>query len=85
MNGASLDLRGVECRLLEFLMTHPGRAFNRHQLLLEVWGGEADVDERTVDVNVQRLRKLLDTPDAGSCIQTVRGFGYRFVSSASHV
>jgi two-component system phosphate regulon response regulator PhoB len=83
VHGASLDLRGVECRLLEFLMTHPGRAFNRHQLLLEVWGGEADVDERTVDVNVQRLRKLLDTPDADSCIQTVRGFGYRFVSPAS--
>ncbi len=84
-HGAARDLRGVECRLLEFLMTHPGRAFNRHQLLLEVWGGDADVDERTVDVNVQRLRKLLDKPGTGSHIQTVRGFGYRFVSTTAHV
>ena len=82
-HGTSLDLRGVECRLLEFLMTHPGRAFNRHQLLVEVWGDRSDVDERTVDVNVQRLRKILDTPGLGSYIQTVRGFGYRFVSATS--
>src|SRR5579871_5399935 len=57
--GRSVNLRGVEYRLLEFLMSHPGRTFNRTQLLAQVWGGDRDVDERTVDVNVQRLRKIL--------------------------
>ncbi len=77
--GAALNLRSAEFRLLEFLMSHPGRAFNRSQLVAEVWGGDCDVDERTVDVNVQRLRKILEQPGYGACIQTVRGFGYRFV------
>jgi len=77
--GTALNLRGAEFRLLEFLMTHPGRAFNRSQLVSQVWGGDGDVDERTVDVNVQRLRKILEQPGYGACIQTVRGFGYRFV------
>jgi two-component system phosphate regulon response regulator PhoB len=72
-----LDLSPVEYRLLEFLMKNPGRAFNRAQLLAEVWGVESAIDERTVDVNVQRLRKLLTQPGCGTYIQTVRGFGYR--------
>ena len=70
--GQSLNLRGVEYRLLEFLMTHPGRTFNRTQLLSQVW------DARTVDVNVQRLRKILTDAGYEAYIQTVRGFGYRF-------
>jgi two-component system, OmpR family, phosphate regulon response regulator PhoB len=78
--GTALNLRGAEFRLLEFLMSHPGRAFNRSQLVAQVWGGDCDVDERTVDVNVQRLRKILEQPGYGACIQTVRGFGYRFVA-----
>lgn len=78
--GRSVNLRGVEYRLLEFLMSHPGRTFNRTQLLARVWGGDHDVDERTVDVNVQRLRKILSEPGYEAYIQTVRGFGYRFAS-----
>ncbi|MGA9026663.1 MAG: response regulator transcription factor [Steroidobacteraceae bacterium] len=77
-NGRSLNLRGVEYRLLEFLMAHSGRTFNRNQLLAQVWGDDSEVDERTVDVNVQRLRKILADPGYGNYIQTVRGFGYRF-------
>jgi two-component system phosphate regulon response regulator PhoB len=76
--GRLLNLRGVEYRLLEFLMSHPGRTFNRTQLLAQVWGGDNEVDERTVDVNVQRLRKILTEPGYEAYIQTVRGFGYRF-------
>ena len=72
-----LNLSPLEYRLLEFLMKHPGRAFNRAQLLAEVWGTQSDIDERTVDVNVQRLRKLLTEPGCDTYIQTVRGFGYR--------
>ncbi len=80
--GRSLNLRGVEYRLLEFLMSHPGRTFNRTQLLTQVWGGDSEVDERTVDVNVQRLRKILTEPGYESYLQTVRGFGYRFAAPA---
>ena len=83
--GKSVNLRGVEYRLLEFLMSHPGRTFNRTQLLAQVWGGDHDVDERTVDVNVQRLRKILSEPGYEAYIQTVRGFGYRFAQSRSEV
>jgi two-component system phosphate regulon response regulator PhoB len=77
--GRSVHLRGVEYRLLEFLMTHPGRTFNRTQLLAQVWGGDSEVDERTVDVNVQRLRKTLGEPGCGTYIRTIRGFGYCFM------
>jgi two-component system phosphate regulon response regulator PhoB len=77
--GSELKVRGAEYRLLEFLMSHPGKTFNRTQLLAQVWAGNADIDERTVDVNVQRLRKLLAKPGYEACIQTVRGFGYRFI------
>jgi two-component system, OmpR family, phosphate regulon response regulator PhoB len=77
--GIPLNVRGAEYRLLEFLMSHPGRTFNRTQLLAQVWASENDIDERTVDVNVQRLRKILAKPGIEACIQTVRGFGYRFI------
>jgi two-component system, OmpR family, phosphate regulon response regulator PhoB len=79
VRGAVLNVRGAEYRLLEFLMSHPGRTFNRTQLLAQVWAGNTDIDERTVDVNVQRLRKILAEPGYEACIQTVRGFGYRFI------
>ncbi|MGO9037860.1 MAG: response regulator transcription factor [Steroidobacteraceae bacterium] len=78
--GRLLNLRGVEYRLLEFLMSHSGRTFNRIQLLAHVWGDDREVDERTVDVNVQRLRKILSEPGYEAYIQTVRGFGYRFAA-----
>jgi two-component system phosphate regulon response regulator PhoB len=78
VRGKSINLRGVEYRLLEFLMAHAGRTFNRTELLSQVWGGDTQVDERTVDVNVQRLRKILSERGYEAYIQTVRGFGYRF-------
>jgi two-component system, OmpR family, phosphate regulon response regulator PhoB len=80
--GQALQLRGAEYRLLEFLMSHPGRAFDRKQLLAQVWGKEIEVDERTVDVNVQRLRRNLVAPGYEKYIQTVRGLGYRFADPA---
>jgi two-component system phosphate regulon response regulator PhoB len=81
--GRLMNLRGVEYRLLEFLMSHRGRTFNRTQLLSRVWGGDCEVDERTVDVNVQRLRKILSEGGYEAYIQTVRGFGYRFAAPDS--
>lgn len=76
--GKLLNLRGTEYRLLEFLMSHSGRIFNRNQLLAHVWGDDRALDAHTVDVNVQRLRKILSEPRYEAYIQTVRGFGYRF-------
>jgi two-component system, OmpR family, phosphate regulon response regulator PhoB len=77
-HGCLLNLRGAAFRLLEFLMSHPGCAFNRSQLLAQVWNDDMGVDVRTVDVNVQRLRRSLIEHGYGAYIQTVRGFGYRF-------
>jgi two-component system, OmpR family, phosphate regulon response regulator PhoB len=79
-HGRPVNLRNVEYRLLEFLMSHQGRTFNRNQLLMHIWGGDRDVDERTVDVNVQRLRRILAEPGFEGYIQTVRGYGYRFAT-----
>jgi two-component system, OmpR family, phosphate regulon response regulator PhoB len=76
--GRLINLRGAEYRLLAFLMSHPGKTFNRAQLLAQVWGDDCDVDERTVDVNVQRLRSVLSEPGYEVYISTVRGIGYRF-------
>jgi two-component system, OmpR family, phosphate regulon response regulator PhoB len=76
--GRLLQIKGIEYRLLEFLMSQPGRTFNRAQLLTRIWGEGSEVDERTVDVNVQRLRKVLNDSGYEAYIQTVRGFGYRF-------
>ena len=66
-----------EFRLLELLMRHPERAFNRTQLLDLVWGRNVYVDERTVDVHVLRLRKALSPFGMAEAVQTVRGVGYR--------
>jgi two-component system phosphate regulon response regulator PhoB len=68
----------TEYRLLHFLMSHPERAFARRQLLDRVWGGNAYVEERTVDVQIRRLRKALAPFGSDRLIQTVRGTGYRF-------
>ena len=82
-HGVSIQIRGIEYRLLEFLVTHSGRTFNRNQLLSQIWGGDTEVDERTVDVNVQRLRRLLSPQGYDTCIQTVRGFGYRLAAPSA--
>ena len=74
----SLDLGPTEFRLLEFFMTHPDRVYSRNQLLDYVWGRNMYVEERTVDVHIVRLRKLLKPLNCEQMIQTVRGYGYRF-------
>ncbi|WP_280539819.1 phosphate regulon transcriptional regulator PhoB [Chromohalobacter sp. 11-W] len=76
-NGEALDVGPTEYRLLQFFMTHQERAYTRSQLLDQVWGGNVYVEERTVDVHIRRLRKVLGD-DHQHLIQTVRGTGYRF-------
>ncbi|MBI1868915.1 MAG: phosphate regulon transcriptional regulator PhoB [Methylocystis sp.] len=73
-----LHLGPTEFRLLEFLMEKPGRVFSRAQLLDSVWGLSAEIDERTVDVHVGRLRKALIRGREKDPIRTVRGTGYSF-------
>lgn len=73
-----IHLGPTEFRLLEFLMQSPGRVFTREQLLDSVWGHDVYIDERTVDVHIGRLRKVLNRPRQPDPIRTVRGAGYAF-------
>jgi two-component system phosphate regulon response regulator PhoB len=70
----------TEYRLLEFFMGHVGRAYSRSQILDHVWGTNAYLEERTVDVHIRRLRKALEPARASAYLQTVRGHGYRFLA-----
>ena len=76
--GREIDLWTTEFRLLHFFMTHPGRIFSRTKLLDEIWGHDAFVEERTVDVHIRRLRQGLAPSGHDALIETVRGLGYRF-------
>lgn len=73
----SIHIAPREFRLLELLMRHPDRAFDRAQLLDRVWGRSVYVEERTVDVHVLRLRKALSPFGMAKAVETVRGVGYR--------
>ncbi len=75
---AQVELGPTEFRLLRFLMSHPDRVYSRAQLLDRVWGENAYIEERTVDVHVRRLRKALEPHGYARLVQTVRGAGYRF-------
>jgi len=78
-----LTLTSTEFNLLEFFLTHPGRAYSREQLLESVWGEQRYVTPRTVDVHVRRLREQIEEqPENPRYLTTVRGFGYRFEESA---
>jgi two-component system, OmpR family, phosphate regulon response regulator PhoB len=72
----------TEYRLLEFFMGHTGRAFSRSQIMDHVWGANAYLEERTVDVHIRRLRKALEPARASNYLQTVRGHGYRFLAES---
>ncbi|MBI3187402.1 MAG: phosphate regulon transcriptional regulator PhoB [Gammaproteobacteria bacterium] len=74
----SVDVGPTEFKLLEFFMRHQDRVYSREQLLDLVWGRNVYVEERTVDVHILRLRKLLAPFGYDSLVQTVRGAGYRF-------
>jgi len=75
-NGSSVPLTPIEYRLLLLLVERRGRVQSRPQLLQSVWESQPDIQTRTVDMHVQRLRAKLGA--AGGLIETVRGFGYRF-------
>jgi len=79
LDGHPVELSSREFRLLQFFMSHPGRVYSREQLLDHVWGDEAFVEPRTVDVHISRLRSAIeDDPANPKFILTVRGMGYKF-------
>jgi two-component system phosphate regulon response regulator PhoB len=75
ISGAPTQLRPLEYKLLQLLVSDPGRVFSREELLEQVWEMRGDINTRTVDVHVRRLRVSLGP--AADVIETVHGFGYR--------
>jgi two-component system phosphate regulon response regulator PhoB len=69
-------LTATEFRILHFLAGHPGRVFTRSELIDNVLGRDIAVLDRTIDVHIMALRRKLG--NRGDCVETVRGFGYRF-------
>lgn len=78
ISGDVIEIGPTEYRLLEFFLKKQNRVYSREQLLDRVWGRNVYVEERTVDVHILRLRKLLTPHGCDSWVQTVRGAGYRF-------
>ncbi len=74
--GRALHLGPTEYRLLRFLMESPGRVFSRSQLLDGVWGTESEIELRTVDVHIRRLRQAIAIEGAKDPVRTVRSAGY---------
>lgn len=80
IDGAKIEMGPTEFKLIEFFMTHPEKVYSRAQLLDYVWGRSKFVEERTVDVHILRLRKLLKPHGCHTILHTIRGYGYRFVA-----
>lgn len=78
ISGTTVEFSPTEYRLLHYLLTHPDRVFARDQLLNNVWGSQTYIEDRTVDVHIRRLRKVLEPFQCDGYINTVRGVGYRF-------
>jgi two-component system phosphate regulon response regulator PhoB len=74
--GQVLQVGPTEYRLLKFFMEHPRRVFSRGQLLDSVWGTGSEIEERTVDVHIRRLRQAITLDGMGDPIRTVRSAGY---------
>jgi two-component system phosphate regulon response regulator PhoB len=79
--GDKLNLSPLEFKLLEFFVSHPERVYTRTQLLDHVWGTNTFIEDRTVDVHIRRLRKVLSRHECSDYIQTVRGSGYLFTET----
>jgi two-component system, OmpR family, phosphate regulon response regulator PhoB len=82
-NGEPVHLGPTEFRLLRHFMENPGRVFSRDQLLDAAWDRDAEVEPRTVDVHIRRLRKALNHADRADLIRTVRAFGYALDAEAA--
>ncbi len=79
----NIHLGPTEFRLLRYFLEHPGRVFSREQLLNAVWGHDAYIEPRTVDVHIRRLRRAINDRDEPDPIRTVRAAGYALDLSAA--
>jgi two-component system, OmpR family, phosphate regulon response regulator PhoB len=75
-NGATVALGPTEFRLLKHFLEHPVHVFSRERLLDSVWGRDSDIEARTVDVHIRRLRKAINDGGRADIIRTVRSAGY---------
>ncbi len=81
-DGAVVPLGPTEFRLLRHFLEHPGWVFSRERLLDAVWGHDADIEARTVDVHIRRLRKAINAGGGPDVIRTVRSAGYALDAGA---
>jgi len=81
-SGDQVTLGPTEFRLLKHFLEHPGRVFSRERLLDAVWSHDPDIDTRTVDVHVRRLRQALNISGRADLIRTVRSAGYSLDAEA---
>lgn len=79
-----VELTPTEFRLLRYLMENPNRVFGRIQLLDRVWGGEVDIELRTVDATIRRLRRSLNVGGEADLLRTVRAEGYSLDQKQAH-
>jgi two-component system phosphate regulon response regulator PhoB len=77
-NGRNIHLGPTEFQLLKLLIQHPNRIFSREEIIYEIWGADAAVEARTVDVHVRRLRDSITREGEADVIRTVRTAGYAF-------
>jgi two-component system alkaline phosphatase synthesis response regulator PhoP len=79
-NGKKVELTILENRILLYFLKNRNKVIHREELMMEVWGYNADVNTRTLDMHIVRLRKKIEeNPDSPLFLQTVRGIGYKFV------
>jgi two-component system, OmpR family, phosphate regulon response regulator PhoB len=74
--GQSVTLGPTEFRMLRHFLEHPERVFSRERLLDAVWGHDSDIELRTIDVHIRRLRKAINLPGTTDIVRTVRSAGY---------
>jgi two-component system response regulator MtrA len=79
-DGKKIELTILENRILLYFLKNANKVIHRDELMMVVWGYNSDVNTRTLDMHIVRLRKKIeDNPDSPSYLQTVRGIGYKFV------
>lgn len=80
-DGRKIELTILENRILLYFLKNPNKVIHRDELMMVVWGYNSDVNTRTLDMHIVRLRKKIEAnPDMPQLLQTVRGIGYKFVS-----
>lgn len=79
--GKKIELTILENRILLYFLKNMNKVINRDELMMVVWGYNSDVNTRTLDMHIVRLRKKIEeNPDGPVFLQTVRGVGYKFVA-----